>query len=312
MIKQIREFKEKDSISQPLFLSHHTKGVTDKGASYLTLVFQDKSGTIQGKLWQSTADDEANIAKGGIFKVDGDIIEYKGVLQIRVRKVDRLQQEQFDLLQFVMKSQIPLEKLKEEINKAVNCIQNEVYSRIIKEMLLQFENELYEYPAAAKIHHSFYGGLAEHIYGMLRVANAICDLYPQLNRDLLVSGVLAHDLGKIIELTGALATEYTAEGKLIGHISIIQAIVYDIAKTLHLENTEEVMLLRHMVLSHHGKYEYGSPVLPSIPEAEVLCMIDNLDARLNTLKSVLEAVEPGQFSPKVFSLDNRSFYKSKK
>ena len=144
---------------------------------------------------------------------------------------------------------------------------------------------------------------------MLKLANDMCDLYPMLNRDLLISGVVLHDVGKCIELSGPVITEYTLSGKLLGHISIMQAIVSEVAKENEIEG-EEVLLVRHMILSHHGEYEFGSPVLPLIPEAEMLHYIDNIDARMNSLQKALETIEEGEFTPRIFAMENRSFYKS--
>ncbi|MGN1344170.1 MAG: HD domain-containing protein, partial [Traorella sp.] len=119
-----------------------------------------------------------------------------------------------------------------------------------------------------------------------------------------------HDIGKCEELSGPVITEYTIEGRLLGHISIMQAIVMQVAKENHLEG-EEVMLVRHMILAHHGEYEYGSPVLPMIPEAEILHYIDNIDARMNVFSKIYDGVEDGEFTPRQFALENRAFYKSK-
>ena len=145
---------------------------------------------------------------------------------------------------------------------------------------------------------------------MLNLAEVVCSLYPMLHRDLLLGGVLLHDIGKLVELSGPVITEYTMEGKLLGHISIMQAKVAQVADRLQLEG-EEVILLRHMVLSHHGHYDYGSPVLPMLPEAEMLYFIDNMDARMNSLQKAIDPIEEGEFTPRIFSLENRSFYKSK-
>ena len=146
---------------------------------------------------------------------------------------------------------------------------------------------------------------------MLDLAEMLAAQYPILNRDLLVSGVFLHDLGKLQELSGAIVPSYTMEGRLLGHISLFQAEVAKIAASLGIADCEEVTLVRHMILSHHGVYEYGSPVLPMIPEAEVLHLIDNLDARMNTIEKALNATEEGAFTPRIFALENRSLYKSK-
>ena len=166
------------------------------------------------------------------------------------------------------------------------------------------------YPAASKNHHEYVSGLAYHTYGMLKVAESFCTLYPTLNKDLLYSGITLHDLGKTIELSGPVVPEYTLEGKLLGHISISNAMIKETADKLHIEG-EEVTLLQHMILAHHGKNEYGSPVLPQIKEAEILYLIDNIDARMAMMDKALETVEYGKFTKRVFSLENRALYKPK-
>ena len=132
-----------------------------------------------------------------------------------------------------------------------------------------------------------------------------------MDRDYLIAGVIIHDLGKIEELSSPVVTEYTKEGKLLGHISIMDARLLQIGKEIGLEDSEELLLLRHMVLSHHGQYEYGSPVRPETMEAEILNLIDNIDARINTIDKALSEVKEGEFTQKIFALDNRFFYKHK-
>jgi len=146
---------------------------------------------------------------------------------------------------------------------------------------------------------------------MLDLAKAISSLYPTINKDLLYGGIILHDIGKTIELSGPIATEYTVQGKLIGHISILQSEIIDAAKK-HNITGEVVTLLQHMVLSHHGKLEYGSPVLPVILEAEVMYQIDNMDSKIVMINKALKDVEIGGNSARVMGLDGRSFYKHHK
>ena len=137
-------------------------------------------------------------------------------------------------------------------------------------ILERHQQDFFVYPAAMRNHHDFVGGLATHVLGMLQMGESVCRQYENLHRDLLLAGILLHDVGKLVELSGAIVTEYTMQGKLLGHISIMQAEIDQIATEIGVAESEEAILLRHMVLSHHGVYEYGSPVLPMIPEAEVL------------------------------------------
>ena len=166
------------------------------------------------------------------------------------------------------------------------------------------------YPAASRNHHEFVSGLAYHTLSMLRIAKSLITIYPQLNADLIYAGIILHDLGKTVELSGPVVPKYTLEGKLLGHISIAQAMVLEASKTLNIEG-EEVILLQHMILSHHGKNEYGSPVLPQIREAEIVYLIDNIDARINMFDKALENVELGDYSKRIYALENRTIYKPK-
>ncbi|MCF0116139.1 MAG: HD domain-containing protein [Erysipelotrichaceae bacterium] len=308
----IKELQEKDSLRLNLMVKGVTQGVTNRGASYLNITFQDKSGTIEAKYWDVKREQEELVKLGKIIEADFDVINYKDNLQLRVKSVREVDQNLIDLNDFVIASSIPVEELKTTIRAAITSIQNPIYRKLVTAVFKQVGEEFFEYPAAAKIHHSFLGGLATHVAGMVQTAEAICKLYPQLDHDLLISGVLIHDIGKITELSGPVTTEYTLEGKLIGHISIMQGKLMEISNQLGFGDSEEAILLRHMILAHHGHYEYGSPILPALQEAEVLYLIDNLDARMNTLAQALEDTKPGEFTQKLFALENRSFYKPKK
>lgn len=285
------------------------KGVTAKGAPYLSFTFQDKTGNIDAKFWNVKEEDLESYQPGMLVEASGDVLSHKKQLQFRVAELKALDMDGVDIYEYVKSSHQDAAELKKRINDKVNEIQNPVIHQIVFAFLQEYEKDFYEYPAATKNHHDYVGGLATHVLGMLELAKNIAALYPTLDRDLLYGGVLLHDIGKLIELNKAIVSEYTTQGKLLGHISIMQAMVYEKAKELQLEG-EEAMLLRHMILSHHGEYAYGSPVLPMIPEAEILHLIDNIDARMSTLDKALTAVTPGEFSPRIFAMENRSFYKS--
>lgn len=310
MSKQIRAYADGDKLTVKVLLNTVTKGVTNKGAPYLSFVFQDGSGTIDAKYWNVSKEALDAFKPGMLVEVNGDVLCHNHQLQFRVQNMKEISQEGIDLRDYVKASELSENQLKFEIMKYVSDIQDATIAKLVREMLKQREEKFFVYPAAQKNHHDFVGGLATHVLGMLKLADTLAASYPLLNRDLLIGGVILHDLGKLDELSGAIVTEYTMEGKLLGHISLMQAEISDTAKRLGLDG-ENVTLLRHMVLSHHGVYEYGSPVLPMIPEAEMLYLIDNIDARMNTLKKALEPIEPGNFTPRIFALENRAFYKHK-
>ncbi len=308
---KINEMKEKNRYEQPLLIKGCTKGVSKNGSPYLNLQLQDDTGTIDAKLWDAKESDEEQIIVGHVAMISCEALEYNKNIQLRVNHVKDMDQSQVALEDYVISSSIPRAVSEQQIRFLLDSFKNENLKKLTAGMLKKVGNRFYEYPAAARIHHNFLGGLAEHTLGMVKAAEEICKLYPQLNRDLLVAGAIVHDLGKTSELSGPFTTEYTEAGKLIGHISIGQGWMAEVAADLGLTDSEEAILLRHMILSHHGQYDYGSPVLPEIQEAEVLYLLDNLDARMNTLRQSLQSVKAGEWTQKIFALENRMFYKPK-
>lgn len=311
MAKQVKDFNEGERIETNLLISSLTRGTTNSGSPYLNLVLQDSSKSIDAKLWDVKPELEKQIEVGKVYNFDIEIIKYKNNLQAKVLRVLPLPQADINMEEFVFKSPVSKDDLKSSIQEGINQINNQNIAQIVSSVLNYYANDFYEYPAAAKIHHNFIGGLATHTTGMLKIGLALCEIYPSIDKDYLLAGIIIHDLGKIEELSSPVVTEYTTEGKLLGHISIMDARLLQIGKQLNLQDSEELMILRHLVLSHHGQYEFGSPVRPETLEAELLNLIDNIDARINTINKALDEVNKGEFTQKVFALDNRVFYKHK-
>ncbi len=310
MIK-ISELQEKQRLSIPLLVKEVRNGTTTKGAPYLTVVVQDNSGTIEGKFWDVKPEDAERIRVGSILRFTFEVLLYNRSLQLRINKVEEADPSTYDMANFVIASEIPELERKNKLDAFIASIRNEKYRKLVEGMVDYVGEKYFSFPAASRIHHNFLGGLSEHSLSMAEMADTVAAHYPQLDRDLLIAGALIHDVGKTAEMSGPVTTEYTLEGKLEGHISLANGWLTEVAEKLNMESEEEAILLHHMVLSHHGHYEFGSPVLPLLQEAEVLSMIDNLDARMNTLKQALGAVQPGTWTPKLFALDNRQFYKPK-
>ena len=311
MSKLVSAFQDGDKLSQKLLISQVNRGVTNKGAPYLSFVLQDKSGVIDAKYW-NVSEEQLDLYKAGMVCLfHFDVLSHNRQLQVRVQSIEIVDRKEEDLSEYVRSSCIPKVQLQNEIYAVVEAMQNETYKQVTHALLKECEKDFFTYPAASRIHHDFVGGLATHVLGMIRVGKALCELYPMLDEDLLMAGIILHDVGKLKELSGPVITEYTLEGKLLGHISMMQARVSEVANQMGIQN-DDVTMLRHMILSHHGQYEYGSPVLPLLPEAEMLHYIDNIDARMNILEKAFAQTEEGEFTPKMFALDNRMFYKKKK
>ncbi len=307
----INSFVEGEKIQTSLLITQMNRGITNSGAPYLSFVLQDQSGSIDAKLWDAKDELLNGIEAGKVVLVSAEVLKYRNALQLRIYSLAKLEDNQFNPADYVMATDLSLEFMQKRIHETLMSMQDVVYRDVCTSIIEDLQEKLYSYPAAAKNHHDFVGGLATHMISMLDLGDAFCTLYPMLNRDLLMAGILLHDLGKIDELSGPILTEYTVEGKLVGHISIMQSKVSEKAKALGYQDSEQVTLMRHMILSHHGEYEFGSPVLPMVMEAEMLTFIDNVDARMNMFSKALESVKPGEWTPRIFPLENRSFYKPK-
>ncbi len=307
--KKIKDFNDGEHLVVNLLIKKINKGITNAGSPYLTLTLQDSSGIIDAKLWDVKNEILKILEAGKIYEFTVEVLSYKNSLQLKIIKISPLVQSELNISDFIQSTNYSIDTLRNYINDLLSNIKNQNIKIITREMLRYYEKDFYTYPAAVSIHHSFMGGLATHTYGMLKLAEEIVKIYPILNKDLLVAGILLHDLGKIEELSGNLTNEYTLKGKLIGHISIGESRLFEIGKQLGLEDSEELLLLRHIVLSHHGELEFGSPVRPLIIEAEIINFIDNIDARINTIEKSFENIEYKDFGQKLFSLENRAFYK---
>lgn len=310
-MKMINTLEDGDKLSIKLLISQVNKGFTNKGAPYLSFVLQDKSGIMDAKYW-NVKEEQLELYKAGmVCEFTCDVLSHNKQLQIRVQNIQILDRSHEDLSNYVRSSSIPKQKLMEDIYVVIEEMHNPIYKDITRAIVKETEKDFFTYPAASRIHHDFVGGLATHVLGMIKVGISLCELYPMLDKDLLMAGIILHDIGKVQELSGPVITEYTLEGKLLGHISMMQAKVNEVAKELGYTQ-EEVTLLRHMILSHHGQYEYGSPVLPMLAEAEILNYIDNIDARMNILEKAFAQTNEGEFTAKLFGMENRQIYKQKK
>ncbi|MEC1290755.1 3'-5' exoribonuclease YhaM [Bacillus mojavensis] len=309
MAKGIMLHEVGEQVDQYLLIKSLTKGIASNGKPFLTLMLQDQSGDIEAKLWDAKQSDEVTYAPQTIVKVVGDVHHYRGRTQLKLRNIRPVSEhENVNIDDFLETAPIPKNEMLDTITQYIFEMKNPNIQRMTRYLVKKHEAEFMDYPAATKNHHEFVSGLAYHVVSMLNLAKAIADLYPSLDRDLLYAGVILHDLGKVKELSGPVATSYTVEGNLLGHISIMVTELSKAAEELQIDS-EEVLILQHLILSHHGKAEWGSPKPPMVKEAEILHYIDNLDAKMNMMDRALERVKPGEYTERVFALENRSFYK---
>ncbi len=285
------------------------------GKQYLDIMLCDKTGDITAKKWD-VSDTEYPALKAieekSIVKIKGIVTEWAGQLQVRVQRI-RLANEQDEqqMTDFVKAAPEDPKEMYDYILAVSNNMVDEDLKKLTNKLLVDNKEKLLYYPAAQKNHHAQLGGLLYHMKRMLMTGERVCQVYTNLNKDLVCAGVIIHDMEKLNEIqSGAdgIATGYSFEGQMLGHI--IQGIksIDKIAIELDIPR-EKAIMLEHMILSHHYEPEFGSPKRPLFPEAEVLHYLDILDARMFDMHAALEATQPGEFSDRVWTLDNRKLYK---
>ena len=322
----IRDLKDGERIIVDFMVVDAKKGVTAAQKPYLNLTLQDRSGTIEGKKWDVYPDDETIFEKGKIVSVTADVLRYRDVLQLKVLRGEPVPEGQVDWTSFIPNAPVELSQLKAKLDAYVDSLSDPDVKALTKGILDRFGGKYLIWPAAVRNHHNYVSGLLYHSLTMADMAVKVAEVYPNLNRDILLGGTLVHDMGKTIELSGPNATTFTLEGKLIGHISLGQAECRKVASELgfyaydDLPEEEKTMdhplyrkkeiavVFEHMFISHHGKMEFGSPILPLTREAFVLALIDDLDAKMNILDKAYADVAKGAYTARLANMDDRYFY----
>lgn len=314
MVKLLTEYQDTEHIDSFSLIKSADIRLTKTGKTYLNLTFSDRSGDLPGNLWDATDEQMKSFIPGKIVRLQGVRGSYQDKPQVQITSV-RLSGpgEPDNSADFMIHAPIKEETMNEELNDYILMITNPTWNRLIRKLFSLYHDQFLRYPAAKSNHHAFSGGLAFHSLSIAKLAKNTAEQYPQLNSELLIAGALLHDLGKVIELSGPIATQYTLAGNLVGHITLIDEQIILVASELHFDlQSEDMLLIRHVVLAHHGILEFGSPVRPAIMEAEVLHHLDELDAGIQMMTAALDKTDSNSFSDRIFGLDNRRFYKSSK
>lgn len=311
MEKWIKEFCEGDRLETCLLVTNVNKGVSNAGSPYLSITFQDNTGVIEGKKWDAGENDALTCEVGKVVKVNADVIDYRNALQLKILSVASVDQTTLDIQKFALPCPADVSDLTRRLAHYINEIGDPDCKKIVNHIIDKYYSRFITYPAATKNHHEFASGLLYHTISMADIASLIASYYEGVDKDLLIAGCLLHDVGKVIELSGPIATKYTLEGKMLGHISIMVSEIRKTCEELSIQS-EVGLLLEHMVLSHHGEKEYGSPVPPLTKEAVILHIVDDLDSKMNILSKALEVTQEGEFTQRLLAMDGRSFYKPKK
>ena len=313
----VKELRKDMEVTEFFMVKSIAIKIGSNGKQYLDITLGDKTGEVSGKKWDvSEAEQPAlmEIKEKDLVKIKGIVTEWAGQLQIRVQRirqvVDEDQQELSDYVKAAPEN--PLEMYNFILSLAESFADEDLKKLCVKTLTDNREKLLY-YPAATKNHHAQMGGLLYHTKRMLMTGERICQVYTTLNKDLVLCGVILHDMEKLNEILAeedGIASGYSFEGQMLGHIIQGIKVVDSMATELDIPR-EKAIMVEHMILSHHYEPEYGSPKKPLFPEAEVLHYLDIIDARLFDMQTALDATQPGEFSDRIWTLDNRRLYKPK-
>jgi 3'-5' exoribonuclease len=309
MRKKIKDFNPGDKANLILRLSDIQLRKTSANADYASMLGFDGTDLIEVKIWALSDEKKELLQNGEIYDLTGTMKDYQGKMQFNVSELALLDDPEINVEEFYEYAKLSEKELQEAIIEYINKIENPKIKKIVFTTLKQFFPDFFTHPAALTMHHNYFGGLAYHIYSMLKISDAYLDLFPYLNRSLVYGGIILHDIGKMIELSGPKGTEYTKKGNLLGHIPIGSNVIYKIASNMGFEDTDEFIALNHIILSHHGHLEYGSPKEPLISEAALIYMLDYADSRLAALEKEIENTEKGNYSEPIWAFDRKKFYK---
>ena len=294
-----------------LMIKSADKKTTAKGIPYLDLMLCDKDGEINAKLWDYKEEVQGMFEAGDIVKIRGTVSPYNGVDQLRLDRIRKaVPSDGVDPADFVPSADYSGEAMFDELMSIAEGFNDIEIKQVVTEIYNEYREKLIFWPAAYRLHHAIRGGLLYHTLSIVRLAEAICKIYLSVNRDLLMGGAMLHDIAKTDEFlisTSGTASGYSLEGNLIGHLAKGAIIIDRVCERLGISEQTK-LLLEHMVLSHHGEPEFGAAVKPMFIEAELLSELDLMDARIYELEEAVGGVANGEYTNKMWALDNRKFY----
>ncbi|MEZ4600346.1 MAG: HD domain-containing protein [Syntrophotaleaceae bacterium] len=286
----VQQIKDRDLIDSQFLVRDKITAMAKNGKPYMTLKLMDRTGEIEGRVWDRVDEIAACFSKDDFVHVRGKASVYLGKMQLVVQQLDRVEESGVDLADYLPVCPRLEADMLEELRSLARGMETPHYRALMETFLAddQFLQRYLKAPAAKAIHHVYLGGLLEHSLAVARLAENICGLYPGINRDLLVAGALLHDIGKVAELCYERSFGYTDAGKLLGHIMIGFQMLEDKIRQVPDFPASQAILLKHLLLSHHGQYEFGSPKRPKTLEAVILNYLDDLDSKINGIRTHID------------------------
>ncbi len=291
-MKYIETFREGERVSGIYLCKTRQSALTKAGKSYENLMFQDKTGTVDAKIWDPNSNGIDDFESMDYVDIVADVTSFQGQIQLNVKRARKVREGEYNPADYLPVSKKDIEKMYQELLEYVNKVTNPYLSALLKDLFVNDQEfvRAFKFNSAAKtVHHGFVGGLLEHTLSVTKLCNYYIQAYPMLNKDLLYTAAMCHDIGKVYELSPFPANDYTDEGQLLGHIVIGTEMVGERIRKIPGFPQKLANELKHCILSHHGELEYGSPKKPALLEAVALNFADNTDAHMQTMIEALEA-----------------------
>ena len=289
--KYAAQISENDSLKDVFLVKSKTLSMGKTGKPYLVLSLMDKTGDLEGRVWDNADAAADKFDVDDFIKVGGTVSSYLGKLQLKISHVERVNDSDVNIGDFLPTSEVSPDEMFAQLQEIVETVKDENIKDLLAELLGDDElsADFKKAPAAKGMHHVYIGGLLEHVLSICRLIDHVCAHYgDRINRDILIAGAIFHDIGKTRELSYLRSFGYTDEGRLIGHITIGVEILDNKIRAIEGFPQKLSLLLKHMILSHHGEYEYGSPKRPKTVEATILSYLDDLDAKVNSIHSLID------------------------
>ena len=293
-MKYIKDYKEGDRISEIYLCKHKQSAVTKNGKAYDSIVLQDRTGTIDGKIWDPNSAGIGEFGSLDYIEVFGEVTSFQGALQVTIKRVRLCHEGEYDPSDYLPVSEKNIDEMYAELLTFIDSIENEYLKELLNGFFRKDESfaSMFRQSSAAKtVHHGFVGGLLEHTLGVTKLCEYYSKTYPILNRDLLLTAAMCHDIGKTREISRFPENDYTDEGQLLGHIVMGSEMVGEKARDIQGFPKGLEGELKHCILAHHGEYEFGSPKKPALAEAVALNFADNTDAKLQTFTEILKGAK---------------------
>ncbi len=311
----IRDLVTNTDIMEFFMVKQASMKVGSNGKPYFDVQLGDKTGEVSGKKWDVQPAEEEKLKlleEGDIVRVKAQVTEWQSAKQLRINRIRKaVKSDGVEVEDFIQAAPESSKDMYDYLHLVAEGMEDRELSRLCLRILEENHDRLLYYPAATRNHHAMYGGLLYHTKKMMMNALGVCEVYPELDRDLLCAGVILHDIEKLDEIKSneyGVSPGYSVEGQFLGHLVMGVKYIDRLAEEMGMEQ-EKKLMLEQMILSHHYEPEFGSPVRPLFPEGEVLHYLDILDARLFDMREAVSAVDPGHFSDRIWTLNNRRVYR---